>query len=401
MMHLALVGVPRTAYTLHEAVGQAQLRGYKVALVDAASALSAVPGTLPVSWRVEVDRLIPDTVADALTPLAPSQVLSFSELHLGLAARVRERLGVAGESSAVEDLVRDKAATRRRLLEHGLSGVRCAVATIDELPVATADFNPPFVVKPLDMTGSIGVRAIRSRDEISSYANLFADPGAEQHRARYLLVEDFLHGTEYSVEGICVGGTFHLLAVTQKETSGFPAFYETGHLLPARAQHADTRFGPYVQQVVTALGIGTAPIHAEVKVTADAIDLVEIHTRFGGDLIPVLMERALGVKVFGQFYDALLNGQAPRPTPGPPVVAGVRFVGEDASGLGLRIPALPPGVEAEAVLSSPNDREPAALDNIRLPNRRHGHILFTAPEHETAEQFVALMTTTEGQSVDS
>jgi predicted ATP-grasp superfamily ATP-dependent carboligase len=391
MTYLALVGVPRTAYTLQEAVMQARLRGYEVALVDAAAGLAIVPSTLPVSRLVEVDRLMPDTVADALTAIAPEQVLSFSELHLGLAARVRERLGVAGEPSAVEDLVRDKAATRRRLLECGLSGVRCAVTTLNELPSATADFSTPFVVKPLDMTGSIGVRAIQSRDDIRSYPELFADLGAEEHRERRLLVEEFLHGTEYSVEGISVEGAFHLLAVTEKETSGFPSFYETGHLLPARAQHTDSRFGPYVQEVITALGIGTAPIHAEVKVTPDAIDLIEIHTRFGGDLIPLLMERALGIKAFGQFYDALQSGHEPRLAPSQSRVAGVRFVGEAVVGVGLQVPALPPGVEAEAVLRGPDGRDPSALDNIRILNRRHGHILFTAPEHEAAEKFVALM----------
>ncbi|MPY57145.1 ATP-grasp domain-containing protein [Streptomyces spongiae] len=391
MTYLALVGVPRTAYTLNEAVIQARLRGFDVALVDRAAGLAAVPGTMPVSRLVEVDRMTPDDVAQALAALRPERVLSFSELHLGLAARVRERLGVPGEAGAVEDLVRDKGATRHRLVERGLSRVRHAMTTLADLPRAAAEFAPPFVVKPVDMTGSIGVRAIRSHSELAAYGGLFEDPSVEAHQERRLLLEEFITGTEYSVEGICVAGTFHLHAVTQKATSGFPDFYETGHLLPARAQYTDGRFAPYLQKVVTALGITTAPIHAEVKVTDEAIDLIEIHSRFGGDLIPLLLERALDIKVFGQFYDALLSGSAPRTPTAPGKVAGVRFIGRPVDGTGLRLPALPSGVEAEIVLTGSHAREPVALDNIRIPNRRYGHVLFTAPDHEAAEKFTTLM----------
>ena len=396
MSCLVLVGVPRTASTLHEAVVQARLRGMDVVVVDTAAGLGAVPRTLPVLRRIEVAELTVEAVAAAVGPLAPSRVLSFSELYLVLAARVRERLGVPGEPSAVEDLVRDKAATRRRLLSRGLSQVRCAVTTLDELARAAAQFTPPFVVKPLDMTGSIGVRAVRSHTEVATYEALFADRTAEHRRARPLLIEEFLPGTEYSVEGICVAGAFHLFAVTEKETSGFPDFHERGHRLPARAQSTDGRFGPYLQQVVTALGIGTAPVHAEVKVTAEAIDLIEIHTRFGGDLIPVLMERAMDVTVFGLFYDALLNGTEPAPVPEAPRVSGVRFLDARVGETGAYLPAPPPGVQAEAVLSGPNGREPAALDNIRIRHKRHGHLHYTAPDHAAAEQFTALLDRADG-----
>ncbi|MFJ9909536.1 acetyl-CoA carboxylase biotin carboxylase subunit family protein [Streptomyces sp. NPDC101152] len=388
MTYLALVGVPRTSYTLHEAVVQARLRGLDVVLVDRAEGLGVVPGTLPVSRLIEVSDMTPDDVTDAAATVSPEHLLSFSELHLALAARVRERLGLPGEPSAVEDLIRDKGATRQRLVDHGLSTVRSALTTLADLPRTAATFPVPFVVKPVDMTGSIGVRAVRDHAEVASYADLFDDPRAEQDRGRRLLLEEFIAGTEYSVEGICLAGTFHLLAVTQKKTSGFPSFYETGHVLPARAQRDDPRFSSYLQDVVGALGIGTAPIHAEVKVTSEAIDLIEIHTRFGGDLIPLLMERALDIAVFGQFYDALLSGEVPRTPVAPHRIAGVRFLGRTADGMGQRLPALPAGVQAEVVLTGPDSREPDALDNIRLPHRRHGHVLFTAPDHGSAEKFL-------------
>nr|WP_246405442.1 ATP-grasp domain-containing protein [Nocardiopsis algeriensis] len=203
------------------------------------------------------------------------------------------------------------------------------------------------------------------------------------------MVEDFIPSAECSVEGICVRGTFHLLAVTGKRTSGFPYFYETGHLLPDPAQESGSRFGTYLQEIVSALGIDTAPVHAEVKASDDAIELIEIHTRFGGDLVPALMEKALDIRGFGYFYDALLYGRLPEPPSGPARVAGVRFLCRPLEDAGLRIPRPPHGVRAEMVVGGGDGHEPGALDNIRIPNQRYGLIVFTAPSHEDAEGFAA------------
>ncbi|HEV8558424.1 MAG TPA: ATP-grasp domain-containing protein [Actinophytocola sp.] len=381
MSSLAVVGMPRTAHVLEESVVQARIRGLDVVLVDQPDVLAGVPRSLPAA-TLAVPDMRAGAVADALRPLAPQPVVSFSELYLVLAAEVREALGLPGVPSTVEHRVRNKAATRARLRDRGLSSVAFAVTTLADLPATAAAFTPPFVVKPVDLTGSIGVAAMLAHSDVERYRELFVAVDEQ----RELLVEEFIGGVEYSVEGLCLNGEFHHVATTEKRTSGFPAFYETGHLLPARDTALADRLGAYTRDVVAALDIGTAPIHAEVKVSGDRVELIEVHTRFAGDLIPLLVEHAFGTKLFGLFYDALLHGKAPEPAPAR-TVAGIRFLHEPELENGIVLPAATFDYTV-TVHRGGARKEPSALTGIRIVNRRAGHVVFAAPDHAAADAFL-------------
>ena len=50
---------------------------------------------------------------------------------------------------------------------------------------------------------------------------------------KHVLVEEYVPGTEYSVEYVSWKGKHHFLQLTLKYTTGAPRFIETGHLEPA------------------------------------------------------------------------------------------------------------------------------------------------------------------------
>jgi carbamoylphosphate synthase large subunit len=387
MACLAIIGVPRTAHTLTQAVVQARLRGLDVALVDKPAQIERCPADLPVSRRIAIDRLEADAAAEALEPLNPDFVLSFSEFTLLLAADVRERLGLHGSSAAAVRLSRHKHETRRRLQACGLTQVDFEVATLPELDEAALRFDPPFVIKPVSLTGSIGVHAVRSREEVASFKARLVQPEAEAASGSLFIIEEFIRGDEYSVEGIYDGARFHLIAVTQKRTNGFPNFAETGHTLPAPAL-PDLDFRLFVEAVAAALGLDTTPIHAEVKVHESRLELVEIHARFGGDYIPLLIEMALGYNLFGAYYDLLLGGGVPPPE-APRAVAGIEFLHEEELVFWPSFPRRYPGVTYCVRVDAAGEPAEAELSNIRILNRRIGHVVFSASDHDAADAFVS------------
>jgi biotin carboxylase len=307
MRLIAIIGVPRTDYTLIESIIQARLLGLEVVLVDLASNLKRCPAQLPVAKKIAVDFLSPGGITTALRPLAPQIILSFTEFNLILAAQVRERLNLVGSSVEVEKLICNKEKTRRRLCECGLSEVDYKVTSLERLKKDIRCFEPPLIIKPIDLTGSIGVYALQAESDIGGFQAIFDDLKKEEKRQRKFIIERYIHGDEYSIEGICINGKFHMLTLTRKRTSGFPHFFEVGHTLPAREHGIGVDYNNYIQNAVEALGIETAPIHAEIKISGTKIEMVEIHTRFGGDYIPLLMERAFGYKVFGMFYSAFME----------------------------------------------------------------------------------------------
>jgi predicted ATP-grasp superfamily ATP-dependent carboligase len=387
-MQLAIIGIPRTDHTLIESVFQARLRGLDVTLVDIASTLETSPQHLPVARKLALDSLSADEVTKALAPFSPHLIISFTEFNLVLAAQVRQRLGLSGPSVEVEERVRNKDETRGRLCDRGLSAVNFKVTTLPHLEDAVRRFQPPFVIKPTDMTGSIGVYAVRTDSDLDGFRSLFTDLNYEETRNRKFLIEDFIEGDEYSLEGISLNSRFHLLTVTRKRTSGFPHFVEVGHTLPAREHPTTEKFSGFIQDVIEALGIQTAPIHAEVKASDERIELVEIHTRFGGDYIPLLMERAFGYKVFGMFYDAVLSGAPPQIQPAQ-VISGIQFLNTADITRFHRLSRHYPGITYSLTVKTTSiDNEITSLDNIRICNSRAGHVIFDAATHDEADQYV-------------
>lgn len=141
----------------------------------------------------------------------------------------------------------------------------------------------PVIVKPTDRSGSRGVSIVRNENEL----------GAAAERALYesfekrLVVEEYIEGDEYSLEGISWNGRHRILAMTKKYTSGPPHFIETGHMEPAPVD-ADTRLRAerVVVHALCTLGIRYGASHSEVKIREDgSIWIIEIGARMGGDCI--------------------------------------------------------------------------------------------------------------------
>lgn len=384
---IVLIGVPRSDYMLAESVLHARLRGRNIVLVDTDTALSRISGRLSVETRPVSEMGDPDRISNLLDGLKIDYVLSFSELHLGVASQVRRLLGIPGVPSEVEAAVRNKGLTRDRLSSSGLTRVHHAVCGVDDLESTAAEFRFPYVVKPVDLTGSIGVRAVRSPSELNEVSHLFADLSAERGRERRMLIEEFIEGVEFSVEGICLDGKFYMYAITEKANSGYPFFYETGHMVPASEDIGWRRVASYVQSVVSVLSVNTAPIHAEVMISGHEIELVEIHTRFGGDMIPLLVERSYGASMVGDYYDALIYGKEPR-VPDRDLFAGVYFIPRGR--VSSLVPILPDHRGCKFTLSVDErveNGDPSVLDNLTIPNPRSGYVIFESRDRESAERF--------------
>ncbi len=140
----------------------------------------------------------------------------------------------------------------------------------------------PCVIKPTDNSGSRGVYLARSRDELlGAYAY-----SRESSRGGRVIVEEYLVGRELSVEIMVTDGEPHVLAVTDKLTTGAPHFVEMGHSQPSSLggrELASVR--DLACRAVTAVGITTGPAHVEIMLTERGPRMIELGARMGGDCI--------------------------------------------------------------------------------------------------------------------
>jgi hypothetical protein len=234
------------------------------------------------------------TVMHALAANPPDGVIAVGDRPVTLASHVNEAFGLPGNPPSAALATRNKLENRRSLQAAGLPVPTFrAVSLADDAHDVSATFAYPSVVKPLAMSGSRGViRVDNSCEFVAAFDRLRAllqqpDVRVERESAHaMLLVESFIPGREYAVEGLLTDGAFRPLAIFDKpDPLNGPFFEETIYVTPSRESAV-------VQDAITtavgagaaALGLRHGPVHAECRVNETGVYLLEIAARPIGGL---------------------------------------------------------------------------------------------------------------------
>jgi biotin carboxylase len=249
-------------------------------------------GAIAVRFHEEEASLA--AVLDAARERPIDGVLAVGDRPAVLAARVADALRLRGNPPAAADATRNKKLMRQRFATASL-----AVPWFLEVP-ASADIHAlaarvryPCVVKPLGLSGSRGV--IRADNPAQfEYAferlrALLARPDVRALRTGLettVLVEQFIEGKEYAIEGVLTRGQLRVLAIFDKpDPLDGPFFEETIYVTPPvlteQAHHAIVQT---LQRATAALGLVHGPIHAECRVNHTGVVVLEIAARPIGGL---------------------------------------------------------------------------------------------------------------------
>ena len=277
------------------AVEAARRLGLRTVVLDANP---AAPGMALADLSVVADIKDSETALEVARREQVSGVLSVcTDLAVRPVAHVARALGLPGVSPEAAARATDKFQMREAFARYGAPAPRARrVTSEDELRDAAARLGFPVMVKPTDGVGSKGVTRVGRPGEL----DLAWRRAQAVSRNGQLVCEEYVEGPEVSVEGITWEGETHLVAITDKLTSGPPYFVETGHTevsrLPEQAQAVileAARLG------VEALGIDFAASHTEIKLGARGPRIMEIGARLGGDRITSdLVPLATGVDIF-------------------------------------------------------------------------------------------------------
>ncbi len=218
---------------------------------------------------------------------------AFEQLQLPLAI-VRERLGIPGLSSEAAQNFRDKSRMKDVLRTAGVPVARHRlVTTMQDAEAFVNDVGFPIVVKPPAGAGARATYRINDRaalnDLLAKYPPSNADP---------MLAEEFLNGTEHSLETISINGK----AVWHSLTHYLPTplhvlenpWIQWSVLLPREVD--DAKFDD-IRAVgargLSALGMGTGVSHCEWFRRPDgSVAISEIAARPPGAQITTMMSRA-------------------------------------------------------------------------------------------------------------
>jgi biotin carboxylase len=240
----------------------------------------------------------PDTAADLIVALDERRgvdaVVAVDDRGVLAAAAAGERLGFPHNPPEAVAATRDKSAMRRALAAAEVPQPAFVVSE-DELP-DPADFPLPWVLKPVDRSGSQGV--IRADDLDAARA------AAARIRALSdelcdgpLLVEQYVPGFEVAVEGLLRGGTLSVLAVFDKpDPLEGPYFEETIYVTPSRCSPETIgRIEIVTARACAAIGLVEGPVHAELRVEDERVHVIEVAARSIGGLCARTLRFGAGI----------------------------------------------------------------------------------------------------------
>lgn len=162
----------------------------------------------------------------------------------------------------------------------------------------------PFVIKPIKSSSSKNVLMISNANDYS----LIPKEMFEQE----VMVEDFIQGSEYSVESIVYGQNILFSGVTEKITNENSTnyFVEMSHVIPSQNLDCEKKkeLKEFNRVIVESLQFENGIAHAEYKITDQGkIYLMEIACRTPGDAIMDLYSRSLGVEFPEIFFKSMLS----------------------------------------------------------------------------------------------
>jgi len=237
---------------------------------------------------------------------------------------VADKLGLPGNSMECTRMSTNKHLMRETFEKNGDPSPK-SVLVDKSTDLFSLQLQYPVIVKPTDRSGSRGINKLEDASGLENAVKEAMDAGFEKKA----LIEEFAEGQEYSVEGISFKGVHHILAVTQKFTTGAPHFIETGHLEPAPvSKELFHKIVNVITHALDSLGIKNSASHSEIKIDKDGnIKIIEIGSRMGGDAIGSdLVYFSTGV----DYVKAVIQvacGEEPELTPvGECCSAEVRFI---------------------------------------------------------------------------
>jgi biotin carboxylase len=247
---------------------------------------------IPVRFHDEEQSL--ENIVAAADRAPVHGVLAVGDRPTVLAARASEAFGLEGNTADAACASRNKLACRMALERAGLPvpWFRPVPSTRD--PAALAAQVPyPCIVKPLALAGSRGViRANTPEEFVAAFDRVRAildapDVRIERDSAHdAIMIESFVPGPEYAIEGLLDRGVLRTLAVFDKpDPLDGPFFEETIYVTPSALElERQGDVSAAVSRAAHALGLRHGPVHAEVRVNDGGVFVLEVAARPIGGL---------------------------------------------------------------------------------------------------------------------
>lgn len=232
--------------------------------------------------------------SDELKDLSFAAVIPVGEKGVLPAARLRQRLGIEGDTESFVSVFRDKYKMKTKVQEVDVAQTPfCLFEKGMELKELVQKWGLPLVIKHRQTSGSRGLVISKDPKEL------------EQAIGRDRLVEKYIDGAEFSVESFVYKGEIIFTNITE--------YFVKKHINIAPGNLGDELRDQVLdvnKQVLKLFEMGSGMTHLEVYIREDKVYFGEVALRPPGGFIMELLGQVYGMDPW-KVYAELMLGQRP------------------------------------------------------------------------------------------
>lgn len=317
------------------AISQAHSLGLDVILVDTHDNVENLSANAPQNIQIytvsskDYDICFP-LIKSLCTTFPVIGIYTFEEYSVETCSRLCATLGFINNPTAAILRIRNKNSCRQILSENGLpqpelhifNNLQQACYFLQTQPTGGGD----WILKPIDASGSQGVSRI-TNNGIHQLHTAFSRLTSTQQEG--FIIEKFIIGKEFSLEGFFHHGEPIFQGITEKTLKPGSSFVEDMHVFPAELP-IETRNDVFAvaKKALHCVGLMFGHFHLEFWISDCQIIIGEIHSRPGGDYIHLLTEVVTGIPTYAAVFQQYIESASchePAPTITHRCAAAVKY----------------------------------------------------------------------------
>lgn len=228
------------------------------------------------------------------------------------AAYVAERMGLPTSPYKSVEILANKDKFREFLTSNGFLVPKAkgyAYQEIDRMLEEVTEFKFPVMVKPVDSSGSKGVRKVDSIDGMVEAV----EEAMKYSRSKRFIVEEYVekYGYQIAGDGFSVDGklVFRCFANEHFDASGINPYVPVGESWPYfMPERVHDKIHAEIQRALSLLEMKTQAYNFDIRIDSEEnVYLMEIGPRNGGNLIAQVTQYATGVDMVSYTIKAAMG----------------------------------------------------------------------------------------------
>lgn len=206
-----------------------------------------------------------------------------TDIAVPTVAYIAEKLGLKGIGFEVATRFTNKFLMREYASKAGIPMPKYRLChSVEEAAEFLLD-NPTSIIKPIDSQSSRGIHIVKTKDDIEKY---YVDCVQYSNSVKAILIEEFIEGTEFTVDGIKTSSEYVVTAISEKDHYKYnPNVANRLFFTRSNENYDYDRLRKENSDMIAAMGLPFGLTHTEYKYRDGKFYLIETAARGGGTKI--------------------------------------------------------------------------------------------------------------------